>query len=148
VGYGPVITKLDDRELLRALARLDYSVRRDVTRKILRRAATPIRNSAKAKAPVESGDLKRSIRVTTTSKRGSTTGKVESKLPYAHLVELGTDPHWQDRKLKHEKKKRRWRHPGARPKPFLRPAFDEHRQEAINIARHELRTAILKTSKG
>lgn len=39
----------------------------------------------------------------------------------AHLVEFGTAPHWQP--------KRGRQHPGARPKPFLRPAFEEMRSD-------------------
>jgi len=41
----------------------------------------------------------------------------------AHLVEFGTDPHWQPRRG-------RW-HPGADPKPFLTPAYVQNEQEAI-----------------
>ena len=41
----------------------------------------------------------------------------------AHLVEFGTDPHWQP--------KRGVMHPGARPFPFMTPAFEEREDEAI-----------------
>ncbi|WP_133121922.1 hypothetical protein [Pleomorphomonas carboxyditropha] len=43
----------------------------------------------------------------------------------AHLVELGTAPHWQP------KKKRM--HPGAAAKPFLRPAFDAEKETAVKV---------------
>lgn len=39
----------------------------------------------------------------------------------AHLVEFGTDPHWQP--------KRGVMHPGARPFPFLTPAFHDTEDE-------------------
>jgi hypothetical protein len=48
----------------------------------------------------------------------------------AHLVELGTLPHWQP--------KRGIMHPGARPYPFLRPAVDEHADETIVTLGKEL----------
>jgi HK97 gp10 family phage protein len=43
----------------------------------------------------------------------------------AHLVEFGTEAHWQP--------KRNWMHPGARPFPFLTPAFHENDHLAIQI---------------
>lgn len=42
-----------------------------------------------------------------------------------HLVEFGTAPHWQP--------KRGIMHPGARPKPFMRPAFHERREQAMRV---------------
>lgn len=42
-----------------------------------------------------------------------------------HLVEFGTAPHWQPR--------RGIMHPGARPKPFFRPAFEENKNSAGSI---------------
>lgn len=38
-----------------------------------------------------------------------------------HLLEFGTAPHWQPRRQR--------MHPGARPFPTLRPAFDEHKDD-------------------
>lgn len=43
----------------------------------------------------------------------------------AHLVEYGTAPHFQPR--------RGIMHPGARQKPFIRPAFDSKGPEALKI---------------
>lgn len=42
----------------------------------------------------------------------------------AHLVEFGTRPHAQPR--------RRIIHPGARPSPFFRPAFEAHKQDTLS----------------
>jgi hypothetical protein len=41
----------------------------------------------------------------------------------AHLVEFGTAPHYQPL--------RRIMHPGARPYPFFRPAFETTKQEVV-----------------
>lgn len=41
----------------------------------------------------------------------------------AHLVEFGTAPHFQPR--------RKILHPGARPKPFATPAFEETKEDAV-----------------
>lgn len=48
----------------------------------------------------------------------------------AHLVELGTLPHWQPL--------RGMMHPGARPYPFLRPALDENAAETVTLLGKEL----------
>lgn len=45
----------------------------------------------------------------------------------AHLVEFGTWPHWQPRRFGG------MMHPGARPKPFFRPAFEAEKGPALNI---------------
>lgn len=42
----------------------------------------------------------------------------------AHLVEFGTDPHWQPN--------RGVMHPGARPFPFLTPAFYKNEDEVLH----------------
>jgi HK97 gp10 family phage protein len=141
-----MLVKVDDRELLAQLVRLEKVARKAVATKVIRRSAAPIRAEAKAKVPVRTGDLKRSIRTYTSIGRWSISGRVESRLPYAHLVELGTKAHYQKRKLKHEKRKRAVKHPGAKPKPFLRPAFDSKKDESIAIARDTLRTEIYKVA--
>lgn len=64
---------------------------------------------------------------------------------YAHLVEFGTAPHSTARGAGKRSKKRSRRdevrgghlHPGAKPKPFMRPAFDEQSENAINIIAQE-----------
>lgn len=43
----------------------------------------------------------------------------------AHLVEFGTAPHWQPNY------RGGWMHPGARPKPFARPAFEQNKEEVL-----------------
>lgn len=54
----------------------------------------------------------------------------------AHLVELGTRPHWQP--------KRRVMHPGAKAKPYMEPAFHAHDDQAIKIMAHELGVAMIR----
>lgn len=53
----------------------------------------------------------------------------------AHLVEAGTAPHWQPR--------RRRMHPGAKPKPFLEPAYLAHDAEAVKIMQKELGASLI-----
>lgn len=66
--------------------------------------------------------------------------KGKPRLPhkYAHLVEFGTRPHALGKGSRHPANVRRGEkpiqhgrmHPGARPKPFMRPAWDHGRQQA------------------
>lgn len=44
---------------------------------------------------------------------------------YAHLVEFGVRPHYQP--------KRKRMHPGFAPEPFIRPAYDEKKDEAVRV---------------
>ena len=146
-GTSGLWVGVDDRELLAALVRLEKVAKKRVATKVIRRAAAPIRADAKIRVPVRKGDLKRSIRTYVTIRTNVIQGKVESRLPYAHLVELGTKPHYQTRKLKHETKKRAFKHPGAKPKPFLRPAFDSKKDEAVAKAKQTLREEIRKNTR-
>lgn len=45
----------------------------------------------------------------------------------AHLVEFGTAPHFQPNF------KGGWHHPGASPRPFFRPAYEQEKQRVINV---------------
>lgn len=42
----------------------------------------------------------------------------------AHLVEFGTAPHWQPKRMR--------MHPGARAKPFMRPAYESTKVEVVD----------------
>lgn len=45
----------------------------------------------------------------------------------AHLVEFGTSPHWQPHY------RGGWMHPGARRKPFFRPAFEAEKNRSLSV---------------
>ena len=49
---------------------------------------------------------------------------------YAHLVEFGTAPHATGRGGMGGRM-----HPGARPKPFMRPAYESKKHEAVEVIR-------------
>lgn len=101
--------------------------------------------AAKAKVPVDTGDLKRAIRATGMKAapgvqevvaRAGVRGK---EGPLAHLVELGTEAHPIEANKKTILKTKDGKflgkvvdHPGAAPHPFLRPAADEKAGEALD----------------
>lgn len=64
---------------------------------------------------------------------------------YAHLVEFGTKPHSLRSKKHGDSDSRPARmHPGSRPRPFMRPALDNKRAEAIEVYRREMLAEVEK----
>lgn len=132
-------TILGGRQLAEFLQQLPVKVEKNIMRAALRAGAAVIREEAKAQVPIDSGALRRSLKVSTNTKNGRITAKLKvgGKLaPHAHLVEFGTKPH----KIKPKRQQalsfggtvaREVDHPGARPRPFMRPAFDSHSSEAV-----------------
>lgn len=134
------ITKDDIKGLTKRLRNIkDPKAKNRIMRNGLTAGARVIRDRAKELAPIRYGDLQRDIiarsrrqrrgsneiRATVTMKKGSRSARI------AHLVEFGTRPH--------EIKKLKAQHPGARAKPFLRPAADESDVEVLD--------AIVKNAK-
>jgi HK97 gp10 family phage protein len=110
-----------------ALRELPRAVARDVMLRILTDRAEPIAESARNLAPVDLGDLRDSITVSTRltrrqrglhRKEGADDVEVfvgPGPHPQAHLQEFGTVHH--------------------PPQPFMRPAWDEHQGKLLdNIA--------------
>jgi HK97 gp10 family phage protein len=71
-------------------------------------------------------------------------GKIaRSARAYAHFVEFGTRPHSVGKASKLVKGVQRGlRHPGAKPKPFLRPAFDTKKFVALRTFEGRMRREI------
>lgn len=90
-----------------------------------------IQKHAKANVSVRKGILKRSI--AKSYNRAKLVGQVYTRKAgwYAHMVEYGTKPHWMP--------KRQWMHPGAKPYPFMVPAWKAHKDGYIRGLRAILR---------
>jgi HK97 gp10 family phage protein len=119
-------------ELAAAFRSLGRNPTQVARRKARQAAGKIISEAAKANLvgndSVVTGALVQSMGVAENTRRanstliGSRAGKFKKMSPssYAHFVEFGTAPHWQPNRFGGIM------HPGARPKPFLRPAFEEH----------------------
>jgi len=134
----------------------DKKLSNKVVRGILNKAAKPIIQRAKELAPKEDGDLQKSIG--TIPGRGQGKGEQVYVGPrrggrfkgYAgHLVEYGTAPHIIRAKaaggqlhLRGNVFVEEVHHPGATAKPYMRPAFDNKKDEAIGIIKDECRLII------
>lgn len=129
-------------DLDKILKTLPAKIEAKVLRGAVRAGAKKFEEEAKALVPVRSGDLRKSIRVTTRMRRGEVKATVTAGNKdafYAYMVEFGTSQHFI--KPKNRKSlffaglaKETVDHPGATPKPFMRPALDRGERPAIDAA--------------
>lgn len=149
----------------RALAELPKATARNVLKRTLTKAAQPIAEEAQRLAPVDAGNLRDSIAVSSRTKnkvggaeyaaamraglgkaaagaalrqarreaRGQGSfaemfvGPAKGALRYAHLVEFGTVK--------------------MAPQPYMRPAWDAKKREALDIIRQELGNEIIAAAR-
>lgn len=153
------------KELYEALQQLPVKMEQNVMRGALRAGAKVLEAEAKQGVPVappneenarlyggRQGLLRDSVRVSVRVRRGTITASVKAGgkakggglAYYARFVEFGTAAHY----IRAKSKKglslggavfRGVMHPGARPKPFMRPAFDTQHRAAIEAAREYIR---------
>lgn len=89
-------TILGGRKLAEFLQQLPVKLEKNIMRAALAAGARVIRDEAKENVPVKLGALRKSIKVSTNSKRGTVTAKVKAgdkRAFYAHMVEYGTKAH-------------------------------------------------------
>jgi len=132
-------------ELWAKMQDIPVKIETNILRGGLRAGAISIQQEARRLVNNVSGDLAKSIRVTTKVKRGTVYSLViagKHKKPtdpyYAHMVEFGTAAHWiRPKKLggalfwKGHPLAKGVAHPGAQKKPFMRPAMDGKSQQAL-----------------
>ena len=98
------------RDLQRALREADSATKKEA-RKALREAANGVRNDARRRAPTRSGRLRRSLRVSVTSRHVA----VQSRLEYAAIHEFGgRHPLFGDRDNWYTQRARPFLFPAAR----------------------------------
>ncbi len=146
-------------ELEKFLNELPEKVQVKVARNAMAFGARIIRDEAKTIVPIKTGSLKQSIRVSTRRDRDGTIsasiragGKTKTgDAFYAHMVEFGTQPHFIKPKGKALKIGGNFtgpvHHPGARPKPFMRPALDSKWQESVQAAAARMKEKINEVKK-
>lgn len=114
--------------LLKKLDRLKKGVRNKIVRRALMKASTPILKSAKARVPVDSKTLKKSLgRKSKTYKNGNV------------VVVIGARGNVRN---PDGKKPTRYAHLAERSQPFIRPAYDENRSAAQGIIQREIASGI------
>lgn len=129
------ISVLGDRALERKLSRLKAATQKKIVRKALRAAAKPIRDDAKANAPVDEGDLRKNIKVRAMRRSRVRLGVIvrtgtrdemgipaDSNWYYPAIVEYGYDD--------------------VPANPYLRNALDKNRQQALRTMGAEISSGI------
>lgn len=160
------------KELDRALSVLPDKLAAKVLRQAVAAGAGAMKRAAKSRCPRRTGKLSKSIKFKYKRiGRGSRAGRVYYQVGpserYGHLVEFGTTAHVIKPSLSRRiKKKARgeavseyWGlgkdgrfgkkvdHPGGTAKPFLRPAFDESRDEIIGAMRRRISIGIEREAR-
>lgn len=144
-----------------ALDQLPVNIERNIARGAVRAGGAVFRDEARRLAPVLSGALQKSIRVV--ARRGSpgrvlvnvVAGRNGKGQPwYARFVEFGTAPHVEKPVLGkalligNKTFAQEVQHPGAAPKPFMRPAFDTKAREAVQAVGDYIRMRLDKLAGG
>lgn len=136
----------------KALKEFPAKLEGNVLRGAMRAGVRVFRDLARANVPVQSGKLRKSIRIKTSLRNGKASATLvagNKDAFYAHMVEFGTARHW----IKPRKRrsllvagmlKETVDHPGGAPKPFMRPAFDEGVPAAIEAAKDYIAQRIEK----
>lgn len=140
---GMRIEGLEDLE--KNLERLSKSAGKGVLRRSLRKAAEPMADIMRSKAPKKTGALAQSIAIS--SKLNKRQSGIHRKMfkddrqavelflgpaygpgkgNHGHLLEFGTKPHFNKGLFAGS------RHPGTAPQPFVRPAWDQDRADMLD----------------
>lgn len=145
------------------LSSLSRAIRSRILRKAMRAGAKIVHAQLKRNAPRRLGALRASIAIRIkTKRRGGVTyavigpkrrfkGRKGSKIAgknvlptkYAHLVEKGTKPHSLRKRGSADGAVGKM-HPGARPKPFISPAWESTRDAAVAAIRSAIEDGIAK----
>lgn len=143
-----------EASLKNVLARLDElpdKIQENIVRGALRAAAKPLLEAAKRNVPDASGNLRDSIRISSSFDRRS--GEIRTRVKagrkrgpfYAPMIEFGTQPHTiKGPVVLNGKVYRNIKHPGARPNGFMRRAFDSSGDAVVQAYADYMRTRLDK----
>lgn len=136
--------------LAQALKSFPQTVARRILSRSVYAGAVVVRDDARARAPVKTGKLRKSIKIKSAKSRRGTIEKVFRVYVaayYGHMVERGTRAHRITRVNAKALKIGRdyiveFEHRGATRKPFLRPALDENTRAIVDAMRDKLKAGI------
>ena len=119
------ISLLGDKRLQNIFKQAPVKIQKKVLRPALRAGGKIVRNSARQKAPIETGSLKRSIKLRALPRSRSRIGVlISSDQKHYVMMEFG----WQSSPTEFEA-----------PRPFLRPALRDNEANVKGTIRREIR---------
>ena len=139
-------------ELQAVLNTLPAKLERNIMRAALRQGANVIMRQARenitAIDAVDTGIMRKGIRVSTEAKGGTVIAKVRATGKHAHIanwIEYGVEPHSikKGAKAKSGTNPSANPHPGFPAKPFLRPALDTETQAAVIAVGNTIKARLL-----
>lgn len=128
----------------RIFSRLDSLADTEQIKAAMGRACALVERTAKQKAPKGNGELRRSITSTVEADNTDIKGIVFTPLEYAPYVEYGTglfaeEGGRKDVPWSYQDDKGEWHTTsGMHPRPYMRPALDENREQILRILKGEL----------
>jgi HK97 gp10 family phage protein len=129
------------KEIQEFLNTLAPKIEKSIMRGAVREGAKVLLAEAKQNVPISSGDLRDSLRVSTSARKGKVTASVKAgnkNVYYSRFVEYGTAAHSITAKSGFLSFggifTKSVNVSGIQAKPFLRPALDSKSTEAINAA--------------
>jgi HK97 gp10 family phage protein len=140
------------REFHAFLQQLPVKAEKNILRAALRAGGNEFKEEARLNVPVDDGDLRASIRVTTRSKGGTVYASLKAggkRAPHAHLVEFDTGAHKITAKPQHALAfngiaVNEVDHPGTKAQPYMRPAFDTKVRAAVAAVGVKIRQRLTK----
>lgn len=131
-------------DLNRFLQELPVKLEKNVLRGALRAGAKTILPVAQGNIHPVSGELAASLKTRSNARGGLVTASVYTRVFYAKFVEYGTKPHTITAKNRKGLTVgglffQSVDHPGAKPRPFLRPALDAQATPAVVAAAEYMR---------
>ncbi len=145
-------TMKGDKELLAQLTQLKGDMVGQALVNALLAGAQPIQDEWQIIAPYKTGQYRRSIHTEVIKATGSNAfvaiGTSITEPPYPLYLEYGTAPRFATTVTPYGKRRvRRQVHPGMRPRPSARPAYDEKKAEALAIIKDKFRQQIIRIAR-
>lgn len=135
------------KELADALRELGPRVARNALRRAVAAAATEIRNEARSRAPKDTGEMAKDIMV---KRERDTKGGMSAK--YSVFVLTGKKSRMKGKRRDVSRDSFYWRFvefgtSKMAAKPFLRPAFESRKEEAVKVIGEKLDEGIQKAAR-
>ena len=132
------------QEVQKAIKQFQPTLQKKLQRKATRKAGKPVLDTARARVPVMTGKLRKNLKLRSVKrKRGSTVVGVSVKTPERHVLGISeSDPYYYPSVIEYGSAKR-----NISPRPYLRPALDQNKNNVRQIYASELKSLITETAR-